>query len=185
MTAGAGSFSHGLSWVLGALTRTGLGASMNPYRYTLRRGDIGCSRAVLWIMVNPSTADDVKDDQTIKKVVGFSHRYFPGDKVYVGNLFARRATDVRDLAQLTLADAVGPENDRYLCGMFAAATSVVFAWGSSAKLPVTFRDRWRRVDCLARALDHRPICFGLCADGHPRHPCMTGYDVRPEAWALK
>jgi hypothetical protein len=160
--------------------------TQSPYRDRLTRGS--GPRAVLWIGVNPSTAEDLQlgqpaqNDQTVTKIEGFTDRYFPGDRIYLANKFARRATDVRELRSLTIEEAIGPDCDVHLCGMLAAATSVVFAWGPLAKLPPHLRERWRQVDAFARALDHQPLCLGVCKDGQPRHPLMVGYDVAPRPW---
>lgn len=160
--------------------------AQSPYRYRLTRGT--GSRAVLWIGVNPSTAEDQapgepdQNDQTVTKIEGFTARYFPGDRIYLANKFARRATDVRELRALTLEEAIGPECDQHLLGMMAAATSVVFAWGPLAKVPVHLRGRWRQVDAYARAMDHTPLCLGVCQDGHPRHPLMVPYATAPQPW---
>jgi hypothetical protein len=131
-----------------------------------------------WIMVNPSTADGETDDATIRKVVGFSRRH-NCFRVTVGNLFAYRATDVRELKRV--ADPVGPENDDYLRRIIHEAQCVVVAWGPLAKQPRALRGRFRRVVELA---DGKPLrCFGTANDGHPRHPLMLPYDTPLIEWS--
>jgi hypothetical protein len=66
------------------------------YRYRLERHGLSGAGAVAWIMVNPSTADATQDDATIRKVIGFTER-MGGGWAIVGNKFAYRATDVREL----------------------------------------------------------------------------------------
>jgi hypothetical protein len=62
-------------------------------------------------MVNPSTADAETDDPTIRKVKGFSERAGYGH-IIVGNLFAFRATDIKQLR--TARDPNGPDNDWHI-----------------------------------------------------------------------
>ena len=42
---------------------------------------------ILFILLNPSTADDKNDDKTVKKLIGFTKKYDYGG-FYIGNLFS-------------------------------------------------------------------------------------------------
>lgn len=69
---------------------------MSNHRYTLRRDWLGVGGIVNFIMLNPSTADEIFNDPTIRKCIGFAKRWgFSG--LVVTNLFAFRATDPADL----------------------------------------------------------------------------------------
>lgn len=140
------------------------------YRYRLERGGYGLGKTAV-IMVNPSTADAETDDATIRKLKGFGQRNAWGT-ILVGNLFAYRATDVRELA--TADDPVGPDNDEHL-KRIVGAVERASAWGSSAKLPKALRQRWRSVNALVRSSGHEPHCFGTGEDGQPYHPLMLAY----------
>ena len=78
------------------------------YRYSLGRTWDASKERVLFIMLNPSTADAIKDDATIKKCVGFAQRWGYGG-ITVGNLFALRSRDPNGL--LGPHDPVGPKNN--------------------------------------------------------------------------
>lgn len=148
------------------------------YRYRLEREGPGEGRTVV-IMVNPSTADADSDDATIRKLKGFGARNQWG-WIMVGNLFAYRATDVRELAKAD--DPVGPENDRYLRAMMMRCERLIFAWGKNDKVPKGLRDRWRTV---LQRMPHwlEPHCLGIGMDGHPRHPLMLAYDTPLLPWS--
>src|SRR5687767_7200334 len=60
------------------------------YRYQLVRGWSG-EPPIVWVMLNPSTADGTQDDHTIRKIVQFSRNWGYGSLTVV-NLFALRAT---------------------------------------------------------------------------------------------
>lgn len=148
------------------------------YRYRLEREGPGEGRTVV-IMVNPSTADAEQDDATIRKLSGFGARNGWG-RIIVGNLFAYRATDVRELA--TANDPIGPENDRHLRAMMMRTERLIFAWGQNAKVPKMLRDRWRTVH---QRVPHwlEPHCLGVGKDGHPYHPLMLAYDIPILPWS--
>jgi hypothetical protein len=154
------------------------------YRYRLDRDYAPLGRAfgprVAFIMVNPSTADAFVDDATIRKVAGFAarHGFY---RVTVGNLFAYRATDVRELRNA--GDAVGPENDEHLRGIVRDSQAIIYAWGPLAKQPRALRDRWRAVDAIVREQDRQPLCLGTAKDGHPRHPLMLAYSEPLVPWS--
>lgn len=149
------------------------------YRYRLERHGLSGSGAVAWIMVNPSTADATEDDPTIRKVIGFTER-LGGGWAIVGNVFAWRATDVRELKGVY--DPHGPENDAHLRQILEEAPTVVAAWGPTAKLPKLLRFRFMRVVRIAEEIGRPLMCLGTSADGHPRHPLMLAYDTPISEW---
>jgi hypothetical protein len=161
---------------------TDVSAIISPcglYRYRLERHALSGAGAVAWIMVNPSTADATEDDATIRKVVGFSERLGAGWAI-VGNKFAWRATDVRELK--AAQDPKGPENDAHLRAIIRNAPTVIVAWGPLAKLPPHLRHRWREVAKIAREEGRTLMCYGTAQDGHPRHPLMLAYDTPLVEW---
>lgn len=144
------------------------------YRYLLTReweSQLGMpDRCMTFVMLNPSTADAEKDDQTIRRCLGYARR--DGcTSLKVVNLFAYRATDPDDLiaAADSGVDVVGPENLRYVDEALRTG-KVVVAWGGTASVcPPT---------PVADLLAHwsQPMwCLGLTSDGHPRHPSRGGY----------
>lgn len=156
-------------------------SACGKYRYLLERRGITAGPTLMFVMVNPSTADAEKDDPTIRKCLGFAERNGFA-RVLVGNLFAYRATDVKELRKAS--DPIGPENDMHLVAMLRNADVVVAAWGSLNKLPEVLRRRWREVVHLADRVPHQMKMIGICADGHPKHPLMVGYDAKIEAWPV-
>lgn len=154
------------------------------YRYRLERdaGMLGTPSGppTAFVMVNPSTADEWADDATIRKVRGFAARLGFG-RIIVGNLFAWRAIDIRDLR--SAPNPIGPDNDRHLDAIIRESDTVIVAWGASGKLPRTLRERWRTVVDLAEVAGKPLHCIGTARDGHPLHPLMQGYDRPLVPWA--
>ncbi|WP_107718508.1 MULTISPECIES: DUF1643 domain-containing protein [unclassified Novosphingobium] len=161
-----------------------MGAIISPcgaYRYRLERRT-GGDQITAVIMVNPSTADAEKDDATIRKLLGFGQRNGWG-RVIVGNLFAYRATDVRELARTD--DPVGPENDAHLRWMIGQAKKVICAWSPVSKQPQIWRGlRWRAITNIAQPLGIPLYSIGQPAQcGHPKHPLMLPYDSPIVPWS--
>jgi hypothetical protein len=146
------------------------------YRYRLWRDgwDEEDDRACLFVMCNPSTANAVDDDATIRRCVGFCSRWGYG-RLFVVNLFAFRSTDPRGL--LTAADPVGPDNDVWIAAELKAASRVVLAWGSPSQ-PALRRLIAARVRQIMSFADFPPNTgrLGSCKDGSPRHPVRLPYE---------
>lgn len=134
---------------------------------------------IVWIMVNPSIADAIQDDPTIRKVRGFTLR-MGGTAFTVGNLFSYRATDVRELK--TASHPTGPDDDFWLHQIIAMSDKVIVAWGPMAKLPKHLRGRYEQVVKIARREGKKLYCLGTAKDGHPLHPLMQPYSVEIREW---
>ncbi len=140
------------------------------YRYTLTRTWGDPAPAVLFVMLNPSTADADVDDPTIRRCIGFARRW-GYDTLHVGNLFAYRATDPRLLGKIDAP--VGPDNDDWLEQLAAQSRIVVCAWGAD---PAAER-RGTEVAEQLRRLRSPLWALGLTKDGHPRHPLYVKGDA--------
>lgn len=139
------------------------------YRYRLGRdvsedgGVYPHAGYVLWIILNPSTADGSCDDNTIRRCIGYT-RAWGYSQLLVGNLYAFRSTDPTRLWKSD--DPYGPENRLHLCQMACEAALILVAWGQHAKredaeplaaLLSGFADLW---------------CLGVGGQNKPKHPLM-------------
>lgn len=157
------------------------------HRYVLTRDvteNVGRSTGTLGVFgVNPSTAEADKEDPTTRRIYGFALRNgFTG--YMLGNEFAYRATDVKELAKVPVALAIGPENDKHIADIMRASTLVLFAWGPLGKLPPRLRERWKDMVRMADAAGKTPQCLGRAQDGHPRHPLMLPNDTWIVPWPV-
>lgn len=150
--------------------RSALISPCGTYRYWLhRRWD---DRELLyWIMLNPSTADAMKDDPTIRKCIGFAKLNGYGG-IAVGNLFAYRATDPRELILCRgFVEPVGPDNDAQIKGI-PTDRDVVCAWGLFPYIHPSLHWRTRVVRELLA--NHRTFCVKRTED-RPWHPLYVKY----------
>ena len=134
------------------------------YRYTLTR-KLNCPlrwvRPALFIMLNPSTADAVQNDPTIRRCISFAERE-GCTSLTVVNLFALRATKPYVLTQCE--DPVGPLNDQRIAEQIEKHWNgiVVAAWGSHSfakKRAQEIKDKFGPF-----------LCLGITQGGYPRHP---------------
>lgn len=136
------------------------------YRYALWRewnplfisGDF--PQYVLFICLNPSTADEAKNDPTIRRCIAYA-RQWGYSALVMANLFAHRATVPQTL--LCVSDPIGPENDAHLKTLAERAELTVAAWGGHCSTPA----RAQKVQPL---LSGRTVCLGLTKSGAPLHP---------------
>ncbi len=147
------------------------------YRYQLTREWDADLPTVGFIMLNPSTADASIDDPTIRKCVKFAQRWGYG-RLIVGNLYAYRATDPKDLFAAYLptpeGDIIGPCNDDWIRRTVRASDRIVCAWGTKSPLD-------RRAPFVRNTLLHghpEVRALRITVDGHPGHPLYLRDDAQ-------
>lgn len=144
-------------------------SNCGTFRYFLmRRWDLRLKNLV-FVMLNPSTADAEEDDATIRKCVGFAQRFGYGG-IIVLNLFAYRVTDPKDLKKAGFP--VGPENDMWLKHAAEVGCDIVCAWGVNANRTA----RPAQVVKMLREAGAQLKCLDVTGDGWPSHPLMLSYD---------
>lgn len=147
------------------------------YRWELhRRWDMDESGLIiLWIMLNPSTADEHVNDRTISRCIDFSKRWgYSG--LMIGNLYGLRTPKPTELFKHP--DPLGKDNDFYLGYMIASANAILVAWGSDAEL-----ERARTVhDMIRQRSKLQPMCLAMNEDGMPRHPLYVRAETEPVTW---
>jgi hypothetical protein len=152
----------------------GMGAEFSDcgtYRYALWRTWNALQPGVLFVGLNPSTADATTDDPTIRRCIGFAKRWGYGG-ITMANVFAYRATDPREMTVLALERAIGPENDAHLASLAESASFVVAAWGAHLR-GRDGPDHRDRVDRPQLEPDARLL------EGQPRLRALLRRDAQP------
>lgn len=141
------------------------------YRYQLWREWGPGTDYVMFVGLNPSTADEINDDPTIRRCIRFAQEWGYG-ALCMTNAFAFRATDPRVMKREP--HPVGPDNDFNLKQLAQGAGVVVAAWGTHGTHKG--REQWLRL--------HLPKLhyLRLTKDGHPSHPLYLPADLKPQPW---
>lgn len=141
------------------------------YRYRLDRVWDEQGRRVLFVMLNPSTADATQEDPTLRRCLGFARGWGYGS-LTVANLYAYRATLPADLGRV--ADPVGPECDHYLRQCADDASLIVAAWGTHAG--------HERIEQVRDLLGPGLTALAWTKAGQPRHPLYIRAGTVPQPW---
>jgi hypothetical protein len=153
------------------------GAEFSPcgvYRYSLSREWADGDGTILFVMLNPSTANADANDPTIRRCMGFA-RSWGAKRIEIRNLFAFRATDPKDMVAALGhgTDIVGPENDSQIEAAHGRSSRTFAAWGAH---PLATE----RGKVAMRILSRRPVfCFGTSKSGAPRHPLYVPSNFLP------
>lgn len=132
------------------------------YRYALWRIWDTTKPYIMFIGLNPSTANEAQNDATIRRVISFAHQWGYGG-VYMMNCFPFVSTNPTDL----IAIAASPEqylNNSWLVEMKYKCSDVVFAWGNFDVVKQLGRDK----ELSAMFPNAKALIKNK--DGSPRHP---------------
>jgi len=143
------------------------------YRYSLSRIWDESKPYVLFIGLNPSTADENKDDPTIKRCVDYAKRWGYGG-LKMANLFAYRATQPSDLKKAK--NPIGVDNDSYIKQLSNNAGITIVAWSDDG----IYLDRDKEV---IKFIDN-PMCLNINKSGQPSHPLYQKKTLKPKPYEI-
>ena len=124
-------------------------------RYSLKREWDKSKNKILYIMLNPSFADDKDDDPTIRRLINFTKKFNSGGFL-VGNIFTTITPNPKELDK---SKGMSDKNFEELIKLINKVDQIVYAWGSSIEEPQ-----------LLKKLVLSPKCFGKNFNGTPKHP---------------
>lgn len=136
------------------------------YRYALWRVWSTYKKLLMFIGLNPSTANQLENDPTITRLITRANNDGFGG-ILAGNLYSLVSSNPKVLLQKDI-DTIGVETDNYLQQMISMAKTVLCAWGSFK--PVIYRAS------TVLSIIPEPYCLGVNSDGQPKHPLYVGYD---------
>jgi hypothetical protein len=145
------------------------------YRYSLiHKWQGGPDKKLVFLMLNPSTADAFKADRTVARCMVWAQKWGYGE-LEVVNIFAYRATEPSVMK--AAEDPVGPLNNAFIRDAAASASLIVAGWGAHGD----YRGRGREV--AQKLKDYSLTCFETIAGGHPKHPLYIKGDLKPKAFS--
>lgn len=142
------------------------------YRYQLERSwseQTSRNSTVVFIGLNPSTADLTKDDPTIRKCMTYAQAW-QFKKLVMVNLFSWRTTNPNELMQAK--NPVGRLTDKYLDEAVSRSALVVACWGEYG----TFLGR---SDDIRARYQRRLSCLSTNQSGEPTHPLYLPATLTP------
>jgi hypothetical protein len=164
------------------------------FRYLLTRRWAKDGWTVTWIMLNPSTADEVELDPTLRRCADFSNRW-GASGMEVVNLFALRSPDPKDLKRFGLMRAIGQDNNRHIRESYERSTVTIAGWGVHGSLinrdshVIRILEHQHTVHCAnryqagARVCEcPRIFCLGTTKGGQPKHPLYLPKNTKRERW---
>ena len=116
---------------------------------------------IMFIGLNPSTADETINDPTIRRLIDFSKQW-GFTRMLMTNLFAYRATDPNEMK--AQGEPVGVKNDKHLLDCAGQSQLIVACWGNHG----AHQNRSQHVRQLLAA--HRLMHFKLTQANEPIHP---------------
>lgn len=163
--------------LLRSCERDALISDCGLFRYWLLRR-WGDGPLLLFVMLNPSKADALVDDATIRRCAMFAMTHYFGGFLVV-NMFAFRATKPEDLKRAGWP--VGPENDKWIEWAAERSDSICVAWGAHA----ADLERTQVVLTLLRRAGKPLQCLGITRGGHPSHPLMLPSSRRLQPFTVE
>lgn len=162
------------------VTETAIFSDDRSYRYWLKR-PVYNERFItnpdggrcLFIMLNPSKADEWIYDNTVTRCKDFAIRWGYGTLIVV-NIFALVSTDPKELYKCR--DPIGSANDRYILDEAKKADLRIAAWGNHGAID-------ERGDRVLRMLWNQDLSIhslGMTGKGQPKHPLRLSKTLRPQ-----
>jgi len=130
-----------------------------------------------FLMLNPSTADEVTLDPSCTRARGYAERWGFGALI-VTNLFAWRATDPQEMR--AVRDPVGRGNDAAILAAARAAGVVVCAWGNHG----LYQGRSEYVLAYLGKAGLRLHLLRLNGSGEPAHPLYLPGALQARPWRV-
>lgn len=158
------------------------------WRYTLWRtwpiedmligecsADTQAHRYLMVIGLNPSTADETKNDPTVARCINFAKRWGFG-ALCMTNLFGWRDTDPKKMK--AAIEPIGADNDHWLRKTAEGAGMVLAAWGKHGS-------HLHRSQAVCELLNGIAMhALRLNRDGSPEHPLYMPAATVPIAFKL-
>jgi len=145
------------------------------WRYLLWRRWDPALPVANFLMLNPSTADEVKLDPSCTRARNYAARWGFGALI-VTNIFGWRATDPDEMK--AARDPVGRGNDAAILGAAREASLVVCAWGNHG-------DHLERAMRIRKLLARSGVvlhALRVNGAGHPAHPLYLPGALEPIRW---
>ncbi len=150
------------------MRNTAILSECRKYRFALWRTWDDSKPYVMFVGLNPSTADENTDDPTLTRCINYAKSWGFGG-VCMANLFAYRATEPKDMK--AAKNPIGYDNNEWLKKLSKEAGLVVAAWGNDG----SYQGRSEQVKQLLPNIH----CLKINKSGEPAHPLYQKSNLKP------
>ena len=162
-------------FVENGIRSTAIYSPCKSYRYLLTRTHVKAKKSLLFILLNPSTATEFKNDPTIarcqKRSEILDYKAFA-----ICNLFAFRTKSPKIMKNCF--DPIGPENNRIIKENVFSADKIICAWGNHG----THLNQAEAVVKIIKTKTTSIFHVGLTKKNQPTHPLYVEYSREPIKW---
>lgn len=159
----------------GGCTSVACYSECEDYRYSLTRTWDDAAPKVAFVMLNPSTADERRNDPTVERCERRARALGYGAFAVV-NIFAFRATDPANLKRAKRP--IGPGNTQAITDALHWADDVIAAWGAHG----AHLGQGDKIRAMLAQSGVPVLHLGLTKAGHPRHPLYVAYAAPLQPW---
>ena len=125
---------------------------------------------VMFICLNPSTADEIENDRTVNRCISFVQSWLIYGGLIITNLFAFRSKKARMIELVD--DPIGNKNDSRIRKGHKEASITIAAWGNRG----THLNRSMEV----RNMFENMYCLKINQTGEPAHPLRLPLNLNPK-----
>lgn len=155
-------------------------SACEKYRYRLTRTWQESLPGIAFLMLNPSTADEMVNDPTIERCQRRAIEYGYGKMVII-NLFPYRETDSQLLS--SIPDLYGDiaTTNQHILDVVHECQQTIAGWGSHPMAMARAKEVYQLL--AEHGLTSRLFALEVNADGNPKHPLYIAYSAKPVPWA--
>lgn len=145
-------------------------SSNRKYRYVLQRIWNLNKPALMVIGLNPSTANEHKNDRTVTRCINYAKKWGFGS-LYMMNLFAYRSTNYKNM--INHHQPIGIYNNFWIDKVAKRSGLILCAWSNHGG----YLDQDKKIK---QTLKNRNLyCLNINNSGQPKHPLYCHGDLQP------
>lgn len=130
---------------------------------------------LLWVMLNPSTADASIDDPTIRRCINYAKDWDFGG-IEVVNLFSLRTPSPKVLIKTSVNERNHSSYNDILEKVFLKHDAAICGWGTNG----TLDNRNKKILDMMNENGCIPFCIDKTSLGEPKHPLYLKKDLLPK-----
>ena len=159
----------------GGVSSTAVYSDCEHYRYSLKRVWEPKKQKIIFILLNPSTATELRNDPTVERCERRARELGFGSFL-VCNIFAWRDTNPKKM-KLAI-DPIGEHNNKAILEGCHWANRLICAWGAHG----SHLNRSDEVLAIMKEIPKTLYHLGLTKHGLPKHPLYISYKQKPLIW---